>query len=155
MATAIRCLAATYYGGFHIKPHRHHWGQLIYAAAGLMRVRAGATLWIVPPARAVWVPAGPAGGAMPQALAVDEGVMTMTPANATHNVLARTRHDLQVRQQVAADADPQVHDGRGRRVHGFSPRARWPPPGRPAGTRARPSPGRPDSARASGWSAPA
>jgi AraC-like DNA-binding protein len=55
---AIRCLAATYYGGFHIKPHRHHWGQLIYAAAGLMRVRAGGMLWLVPPARAVWVPAG-------------------------------------------------------------------------------------------------
>jgi len=58
MAVAIRCLAATYYGGFHIKPHRHHWGQLIYAATGVMRVRAGGVLWIVPPARAVWVPAG-------------------------------------------------------------------------------------------------
>ncbi len=58
MAVAIRCLAATYYGGFHIKPHRHHWGQLIYAAAGVMRVRAGERLWIVPPARAVWGPAG-------------------------------------------------------------------------------------------------
>jgi AraC-like DNA-binding protein len=57
MATAIRCLAATYYGGFHIKPHRHHWGQLIYAGSGVMRVRAGGMLWIVPPARAVWVPA--------------------------------------------------------------------------------------------------
>jgi len=58
MAVAIRCLAATYYGGFHIKPHRHHWAQLIYAAAGVMRVRAGDTLWIVPPARAVWMPGG-------------------------------------------------------------------------------------------------
>nr|WP_166174827.1 helix-turn-helix transcriptional regulator [Altererythrobacter segetis] len=58
MAIAIRCLAATYYGGFHIRPHRHHWGQLIYAAAGVMRVRAGGMLWIVPPARAVWVPGG-------------------------------------------------------------------------------------------------
>jgi AraC-like DNA-binding protein len=57
MPVALRCLAATYYGGFHIKPHRHHWGQLIYAGAGAMRVRAGDTLWIVPPARAVWVPA--------------------------------------------------------------------------------------------------
>lgn len=54
----IRCLAATYYDGFHIKPHTHHWGQLIYAAAGVMRVRAGSMLWIVPPARAVWAPAG-------------------------------------------------------------------------------------------------
>ena len=58
MATVIRCLAATYYDGFHIKPHRHHWGQLIYAGSGVMRVRAGGILWIVPPARAVWVPAG-------------------------------------------------------------------------------------------------
>jgi AraC-like DNA-binding protein len=58
VAVAIRCLAATYYGGFHIRPHRHHWGQLIYSAAGAMRVRSGATLWIVPPARAVWAPAG-------------------------------------------------------------------------------------------------
>lgn len=58
MAIAIRCLAATYYGGFHIAPHKHVWGQLIYAAAGVMRVRAGGMLWIVPPARAVWVPAG-------------------------------------------------------------------------------------------------
>ena len=58
MAVAIRCLAATYYGGFHIRPHRHRMGQLIYAGSGVMRVRAGGILWIVPPARAVWVPAG-------------------------------------------------------------------------------------------------
>jgi AraC-like DNA-binding protein len=58
VATAVRCLAATYYGGFHIKPHRHHWGQLIYAGSGVMRVRAAGKLWIVPPARAVWVRAG-------------------------------------------------------------------------------------------------
>jgi AraC-like DNA-binding protein len=58
MAIALRCLAATYYGGFHIKPHRHHWGQLIYAGSGVMRVQAAGMLWIVPPARAVWVPAG-------------------------------------------------------------------------------------------------
>jgi AraC-like DNA-binding protein len=57
MAIAIRCLAAAYYDGFHIRPHRHHWGQLIYAGSGVMRVRAEGRLWIVPPARAVWVPA--------------------------------------------------------------------------------------------------
>jgi AraC-like DNA-binding protein len=58
MATAIRCLAATYYDGFHIKPHMHRWAQLIYAGSGVMKVQAKGTLWIVPPARAVWVPAG-------------------------------------------------------------------------------------------------
>src|SRR6187399_1343485 len=58
MAVVIRCLAATYYDGFHIKPHSHHWGQLIYAGSGVMRVRASGMLWIVPPARAVWAPVG-------------------------------------------------------------------------------------------------
>jgi AraC-like DNA-binding protein len=58
MALAVRSLAATYFDGFHIEPHRHGWGQLIYAVSGVMSVRAGGTLWIVPPARAVWVPAG-------------------------------------------------------------------------------------------------
>jgi AraC-like DNA-binding protein len=58
MTLVIRSLAATYYDGFHIEPHRHGWAQLIYAVSGVMSVRAGGTLWIVPPARAVWVPAG-------------------------------------------------------------------------------------------------
>ena len=58
MAFLIRTLACTYFGGHHIEPHTHPWGQLIYAAAGVMRVRADDTLWLVPPARAVWAPAG-------------------------------------------------------------------------------------------------
>jgi len=58
MTIAIRCLAATYYGGYHIAPHEHVWAQLIYAGSGVMRVGAGGMLWIIPPARAVWVPAG-------------------------------------------------------------------------------------------------
>ena len=58
VAFLIRSLACTYYGGYHIEPHAHPWGQLIYAASGVMRVRAAGMLWIVPPARAVWAPAG-------------------------------------------------------------------------------------------------
>ena len=58
MAFLIRTLAATFYDGHHIEPHAHAWGQLIYAASGVMRVRAGDTLWLVPPARAIWAPAG-------------------------------------------------------------------------------------------------
>jgi len=54
----IRTLACTYYGGHHIEPHAHPWGQLIYAASGVMRVKAAERLWLVPPARAVWAPAG-------------------------------------------------------------------------------------------------
>jgi len=58
MALLVRTLACTYYGGYHIEPHAHRWAQLIFAASGTMRVRAGQTLWIVPPARAIWAPAG-------------------------------------------------------------------------------------------------
>ena len=32
------------------------WGKLVYVAAGVLRVRSGARVWIVPPARAAWVP---------------------------------------------------------------------------------------------------
>ena len=57
MAFLVRTLACTYYGGYHIEPHAHPWGQLIYAATGVMRVKAAGRLWLVPPARAVWAPA--------------------------------------------------------------------------------------------------
>jgi AraC-like DNA-binding protein len=56
MTLDVRTLAVTVYDGHHIEPHAHAWGQLIYAAEGVMRVRVGARLWIVPPARAVWAP---------------------------------------------------------------------------------------------------
>jgi AraC-like DNA-binding protein len=58
MALAVRSLALGFQGGHHINAHAHGWAQLIYAASGVMRVRSGETLWIVPPARAVWAPAG-------------------------------------------------------------------------------------------------
>ena len=58
MTFLVRTLAVTYRDGCHVEPHAHPWGQLIYAASGVMRVRAGDMLWLVPPARAVWAPAG-------------------------------------------------------------------------------------------------
>ena len=58
MTHLVRTLAATYYDGHHIPPHAHPWAQLIYAASGVMRVQAGGVLWLAPPARAVWAPAG-------------------------------------------------------------------------------------------------
>ena len=39
-----------------IPPHRHDAAQLIHAASGVMKVRTEQGLWVVPPARAVWVP---------------------------------------------------------------------------------------------------
>jgi AraC-like DNA-binding protein len=47
-----------YPAGTTIDPHSHPSHQLVYGTCGVMRVRAGNTAWIVPPNRALWVPAG-------------------------------------------------------------------------------------------------
>src|SRR3954464_1016309 len=38
--------------------HDHDWDQLTYATAGVLRVSTADATWVVPPHRAVWVPAG-------------------------------------------------------------------------------------------------
>jgi AraC-like DNA-binding protein len=47
-----------YPDGTHLPVHTHGWAQLVYASAGTMRVTTAAGTWVVPPQRAVWVPAG-------------------------------------------------------------------------------------------------
>lgn len=44
--------------GFTIQPHRHERAQLIHATTGTMRVATDDGVWIVPPQRALWMPAG-------------------------------------------------------------------------------------------------
>jgi AraC-like DNA-binding protein len=53
----VRAYAFDYPRGQHIAPHQHDWEQLIYARAGVMTVATAAGAWVVPPQRAVWVPA--------------------------------------------------------------------------------------------------
>jgi AraC-like DNA-binding protein/mannose-6-phosphate isomerase-like protein (cupin superfamily) len=50
-------MAKSFADGFEIAPHSHKRDQLIYAVSGLMRVRTEHEAWIVPPDRAVYVPA--------------------------------------------------------------------------------------------------
>src|SRR5882724_8329537 len=50
-------MAKSFADGFEIAPHSHARDQLIYAVSGLMRVRTEHEAWIVPPDRAVHVPA--------------------------------------------------------------------------------------------------
>ncbi len=38
--------------------HVHEWDQLTYAASGVMHVHTESASWLVPPHRAVWLPAG-------------------------------------------------------------------------------------------------
>jgi AraC-like DNA-binding protein/mannose-6-phosphate isomerase-like protein (cupin superfamily) len=44
--------------GSYIAPHRHRRAQLVWASEGVMVVTAAEATWIVPPQRALWIPAG-------------------------------------------------------------------------------------------------
>ena len=54
----LRSMGVSYSSGHVLEPHSHRWGQLIYAVSGTMQVLAGDMLWLVPPTRALWAPAG-------------------------------------------------------------------------------------------------
>jgi len=54
----VVAFARDYADGTVIARHRHDHAQLVYAARGLMRVETAVGTWIVPPQRAVWIPAG-------------------------------------------------------------------------------------------------
>jgi AraC-like DNA-binding protein len=56
-ARAIVTRHTAYKSGHHIKPHWHGRAQFVYAVAGTMQVRTPRCAWIVPPSRALWVPA--------------------------------------------------------------------------------------------------
>ena len=55
---ALRSVGQTFTNGHVLEPHAHSWGQLIYAMSGTMQVLAQNILWLVPPTRALWAPAG-------------------------------------------------------------------------------------------------
>lgn len=52
----LRTLSAEYGDGHEIDHHDHAWGQLVYAASGAIQVTTSARTWLIPPARAVWLP---------------------------------------------------------------------------------------------------
>jgi AraC-like DNA-binding protein len=54
----VRSLAATYRASHRLSAHRHGWAQLVYARTGVMHVTVEDRVWLVPPTRAAWIPAG-------------------------------------------------------------------------------------------------
>ena len=59
---AVAAMPKDFAAGFEILPHHHERAQLIHATAGTMRVSTDDGVWVVPPQRAVWMPAGIAHG---------------------------------------------------------------------------------------------
>src|SRR3989338_7559816 len=54
----VAAAATNYPPGHAIDWHHHPKGQLIYGISGVMTVTTQAGVWVIPPGRAVWVPAG-------------------------------------------------------------------------------------------------
>src|SRR5579872_7605879 len=55
--SAITTLTRDYPAGHTIPFHFHDRDQLVYASLGVMTVRTRDGTWVVPPHRAVWIPA--------------------------------------------------------------------------------------------------
>jgi len=53
----VHLVARNYRKGTRLDPHMHREAQLVYAAKGTMQVTTPKGRWLVPPDRAVWVPA--------------------------------------------------------------------------------------------------
>src|SRR5215475_15685977 len=53
----VHLVAVAYKKGTRLEPHHHRESQLVYAARGTMQVTTPKGRWLVPPDRAVWVPA--------------------------------------------------------------------------------------------------
>jgi AraC-like DNA-binding protein/quercetin dioxygenase-like cupin family protein len=53
-----RALSTTYSSGYVIHPHTHASHQLLFASSGAMTVTGDRTTWMIPPRRAVLIPAG-------------------------------------------------------------------------------------------------
>src|ERR1700716_2925155 len=53
----VHLVARHYKKGVRLDPHMHREAQLVYAARGTMQVTTPKGRWLVPPDRAVWVPA--------------------------------------------------------------------------------------------------
>jgi len=54
----VAATATNYPPGHSIDWHSHPKGQLIHGISGVMTVTTAAGVWVIPPGRAVWVPAG-------------------------------------------------------------------------------------------------
>jgi hypothetical protein len=53
----VHLIANSYNKGMRLHTHMHREAQLVYAARGTMQVTTPKGRWLVPPDRAVWVPA--------------------------------------------------------------------------------------------------
>ena len=116
VARPFAAMAKSFADGFEIAPHHHRRDQLIYAVSGLMRVRTEHEAWIVPPDRAVYVPARTThsismrGDVEMRTLYIERGAAAVLPAGPTVLAVSHLLREL----ILALIEEPLLYDRAGR-----------------------------------------
>ena len=116
VARPFAAMAKRFADGFEIEPHSHRRDQLIYAVSGLMRVRSAHDAWIVPPDRAVYLPArmihsiSMRGDVAMRTLYIARGAAPDLPSDPTVIAVSRLLREL----VLALIDEPLLYDRAGR-----------------------------------------
>ncbi|WP_332769479.1 AraC family transcriptional regulator [Phenylobacterium sp.] len=115
----IAALADEYPNGYHDPRHTHRRAQLIYASAGILLVITEEASFVVPPQRAVWVPAGmeheayARGNVSIRTLYVEQGASNHLPtASRAIEVSSLLRELILAATQMPLEYDLDGRDGR-------------------------------------------
>jgi AraC-like DNA-binding protein len=116
VARPFAAMAKSFADGFEIEPHSHRRDQLVYAVSGLMRVRTAHDAWIVPPDRAVYLPArmthsiSMRGDVAMRTLYIARGAAPDLPSDPTVIAVSRLLREL----VLALIDEPLLYDRAGR-----------------------------------------
>jgi len=91
----VALMSKAFPAGFRIAPHDHERDQLLYAASGTMRIRTERHAWIIPPDRALYMPAG-----------VSHSLVMRSPVEMRTLYIARRDHAALPHQPVTFLASP-------------------------------------------------
>lgn len=112
----LAAMSKSFTDGHEIAPHHHARDQLVYAVTGVMRIRTGTEAWIVPPDRAVYLPArtvhsiGIRGHVEMRTLYIARGAHDDLPAAPTVLEVSALLREL----VLAMIEEPVVYDEKGR-----------------------------------------
>src|ERR1700754_1098235 len=100
----VHLVARNYRKGVRLGTHMHREAQLVYAAKGTMQVTTPKGRWLVPPDRAVWVPAR-SEHAIDVLAAIDMGTLYFDLA-----WLAREHHGASLEAEFVVRVSPLLHE---------------------------------------------